>query len=182
MDTKMNTTDPINYGNRAKRVYHQNDTNETVVDAIKFSHPGFRQDYYFINKDLRPDVSIILKDENGNDQEFYSLPFFLSLPSKGDNNQDVTVTFPVDSVYDTFYFIEEIQNAQNTDTETLIKMKFYSYVLEVSDEPQNKSGVLEISQITTTNKSIVAQAQRRNLYNEYIGRDLFDYRFEGLWL
>ena len=147
-----------------KTVYAANLLTDRVLDTVALSHSTWTKVYYLVaDTQVRQ-----LKDENGTIHDYEPFGFRAIQPSKGSNQQDLQLAF--DNVIG--LGTAELNKAIKKSEEP-IKCVYCTYLVS-SQDPQISPIHLELASISLTAYTIIATAQRRDLYQNKVPKKKFD--------
>jgi hypothetical protein len=147
-----------------KEIYSAN-KNVRVYECIVLEHPLFSKTYYLVNDNV---------SHTFNGVEYLACPFEITLPTKGENQQDLAIVLP-NIGWD---IIKELDNAiEDVYSEIKVRLEIWTDVLE-AEIPS-----LVFSQISVDKNTVSGVGIRKDLFSHYINENaIFDIRFEGLFL
>jgi hypothetical protein len=147
-------------------------TANITLDALILKNDYFEG--YFINSP-KPKM---LRDHEGIERSFEAVPFGITLPEKGNDQQDLNIILAVGEGYKDVDLRKSLHDA--SQSEHPIECYFLVYMSN-GDQPEYFYR-LTISNVVIDDTSITATATRVDLYRKYLGHDVYDVRFKGLFL
>jgi hypothetical protein len=147
-------------------------TANITLDALILKNDFFEA--YFINNP-QPKT---LTDHEGVERDFEAVPFSVQLPEKGSDQQDLNIILAVGEGYKDVDLRESLNDASQSDEP--IECFFLVYMSD-GTAPEYFYR-LKISNVVIGAESITATAVRVDLYRKYLGHDVYDSRFKGLFL
>ncbi len=158
-----------------KKLYSSNPIVVRAYDCIFLSHSLFLETHYFIN-DSEPRTLQVDDGAGGyTTHTFQPFGFGVVKPEKGSNQQDMALS--LDNV-EQLAGMELERASENMDEPIVFQHIMY---IDGSDLPQTSALVLELTNITATQKSITATATRVNLFGLKVPtRNYESFIFKGL--
>jgi len=149
-----------------KELYSYNPIEQVQYDTLTLSHSQFSQTYHLVKSDV---------DIEFNNIHYIASGFTFTLPEKGGNQQDLTIS--INNVESNI--ITELESALNEANEAI--QVVYRMFINTSPDVVQFELTLQLQEVSINQYSIEGRATNINLFDSKFPKQRFDsWKFTGL--